>query len=251
MAMRARFCGGLVTAAALIAVQTCASAAVINVTPTRLTLAAVGTGTNLFLTNEGPQSVRFSLHAYRWHQNLDGTQAVAPTDDLIVFPQIVTIAPRARRAIRVGFTGSRPETEADYRIIAAELPIVEDGAAAPGVTIRTKLSVPLFIEPTAPHHAVNVESARVNRAGVLSFDVFERGTAHAYLRGVRVRGSDATGATLFERSLPGWYLLPSEPRRFTMMLSPTMCRALAHVDIDAQFEGLAPLHGSLVPEPSC
>lgn len=248
--MRGLFCAGL--AAAFFALQSLAGAAVINVTPTRLTIVAIGTSTDLWLTNEGPQSVRFSIRAYRWHQRRDGTQAVEPTDDLIVFPQIVTIAPRARRAIRVGFTGTRPATEADYRIIAAELPIVEDAPAVPGLTIRTKLSVPLFIAPEVRHHAASIESAQVNRAGVLSFDVLERGTTHAFLNSVRVRGSNAAGATLFERSLEGWYLLPNEPRRFTMMvLPPAVCRRLAHLDIDAQFEGLAPLHGSLVPETSC
>lgn len=197
--MRALFFGGL---AAFLALQTIASAAVINVTPTRLTIVASGTSTDLSITNEATRSVRFSVRAYRWHQNVDGTQSVEPTDDLIVFPQIVTIARSARRAIRIGYTGERPVTETDYRIIATELPIVEDAPAAPGLTIRSKLSVPLFIAPEVARHDVQIDSAHAT-AGSLAFDVLERGTVYAFLSGVRVRGSNAAGATLFERSIEG------------------------------------------------
>ncbi len=246
--MRALFCGRL--AVAFLALQTLASAAVINVTPTRLMIVASGTSTDLSITNEGTQSVRFSVRAYRWHQNVDGTQSVEPTDDLIVFPQIVTLAPRARRAIRVGFTGARPVIETDYRIIATELPIVEDAPAAPGLTIRSKLSVPLFIAPEVARHDLQIDSAHAT-AGSLAFDVLERGTVYAFLSGVRVRGSNAAGATLFERSIEGWYLLPNQPRRFTVAISRTTCRRLTRLDVDAQFEGLAPLHARLVPDRSC
>ena len=246
--MRAQFFGGVV--AAFVALQTIAFAAVINVTPTRLTIAESGTSTDFLMTNEGTQSVRFSVRPYRWHQNLDGTQSVEPTDDLIVFPQIVTIAPHARRAIRAGYTGARPATETDYRIVATELPITEDAPQAPGLTIRSKFSVPLFIAPQVARHDVQIQAAR-SAAGSVAFDVLERGTVYAFLDGVRVRGTNAAGATLFDRSIEGWYLLPNQPRRFTLPVPRADCRGLAHVDVDAKFEGLAPLHASLGPSTSC
>jgi len=169
---------------------------------------------------------------------------------LIVFPQIVTIARSARRAIRIGYTGERPVTETDYRIIATELPIVEDAPAAPGLTIRSKLSVPLFIAPEVARHDVQIDSAHAT-AGSLAFDVLERGTVYAFLSGVRVRGSNAAGATLFERSIEGWYLLPNQPRRFTVAISRATCRSLTRLDVDAQFDGLAPLQARLAPARSC
>jgi len=227
-----------------------AVAGTVTVSPTRLTIARSGTSADLGLTNAGTTPIRFSVRAFRWRQTLDGVVELTPTDELIVFPQILTIASQERRTVRVAFTGPLPATEADYRILASELPIADDASAPPGLTIRSKLSMPVFIVPSQAHHEVAIEEARAT-AGKMAFDLTERGSAHDFLKTVRIRGENAQGTTLFDHTFEGWYVLPAEPRRFEVPLPPSACRRLAHVTIDATFENLPDKHMRLVPTESC
>ncbi len=150
-----------------------AVAGTVNVSPARLTIARSGTSTDLALTNAGTNPIRFSVRAYRWRQDIDGGVVLTPADDLIVFPQILTIASQDRRTVRIGFTGTLPAAEADYRIVATELPIADDAPAAPGLTIRSKLSLPLFVVPAQAHHEVAIDDGRATAAKV-AFALTER-----------------------------------------------------------------------------
>lgn len=227
-----------------------AVAGTVNVSPARLTIARSGTSTDLALTNAGTNPIRFSVRAYRWRQDVDGGVVLTPADDLIVFPQILTIASQDRRTVRIGFTGTLPAAEADYRIVATELPIADDAPAAPGLTIRSKLSLPLFVVPAQAHHEVAIDDARATAAKV-AFALTERGSAHDVVKTIRVRGEDAAHATLFDSTLAGWYVLPAEPRRFQVPLARTVCRRLSHLIVDATFENLPDKHVSLIPAESC
>ena len=238
------------TAMATLALGTMASAASINVSPTRLAISRGGSTADFGLTNEGASAVRFSVRAFKWDQTVDGAVRLTPTDDVIVFPQILTVASHEVRTVRVAFANALPAAEVDYRIVATELPLTDDGVPPPGLSIRSKLSMPLFVSPVAGSHDVAIENARATSGG-LSFDVTERGTVHDKLQEVRVRGERRDGAPLFDRTVSGWYVLPNEPRRFDVTLPAGTCAELARVSVDAEIEGFPVRHATMVPTPSC
>ena len=56
----------------------------------------------LNLSNTGDKPVRFELTSYAWSQDLYGGIVLAPTDDVIFFPQLFTLGGGEQRKIRVG-----------------------------------------------------------------------------------------------------------------------------------------------------
>ncbi len=232
--------------AALAFAPDAAHASSVNVTPTRLSIAPGDEATNLALGNEAATPVRFSVRAYTWRQLPDGSPQLDPTDDLIVFPQIVTIAPNAKRDIRIAYTGRRDATERDYRIIANELPADDDPKN--GIALRTRFSIPLFLAPPAATQTIAFANARATTRDI-AFDLTNGGSAHAFFTSLHARGLDARGATVFETDLPAWYLLPGEPRRYVIPTSA--CARLATVRIDGTLEAGPQLHSTFVPGRSC
>jgi P pilus assembly chaperone PapD len=105
-----------------------------------------------------------------------------------------------------------------------------------GLTIRTAFSIPLFVSNVEPRVATSI-TALAARPNVVAFDVRNDGNTHVVVGAVHVRGQDQAGSTLFDRTLNGWYVLPSEPRRFNVPLTGAACRQLERVTVDVAVNG--------------
>ncbi len=117
-----------------------------------------------------------------------GQMVLEPTEDVVFFPAMLTLGPAEERKIRVGLTVAPAATEKTYRIFVEELPPVDDGKSAPGVTMRTKMGIPIFVQP-----AKSVSQARLKdlsaSADHVSFGLLNAGTVHFTPDGVRSRVS--------------------------------------------------------------
>jgi len=239
----------LATAAACFAVAV--SAATLAVSPTLLTLDRSGSSSDITVSNQGTENVRFSVAYYRWRQRPDGSMALSPASDLIVFPLGFSLGALEQRVIRVGFTGSITPTEEAYRIVITQLPSFGEVKMPNTLAVRSAISIPLFVGPsgTVPHVLVD-DGGVANRR--LQFDLVNSGTAHAVVTGVRLRIVDAGGAAIAEHALSGWYLLPEQPRHYGVLLSSRECALLARVVLSVTFASqLAPLHAELRPQKAC
>jgi hypothetical protein len=68
------------------------------------------------------------------------------------------------------------------------------------------------------------------RDGRVTFEVRNVGKIHLLARSVSVSGLATDGTIVFERELPGWYILASGTRRYVIPV-PEVCRGLDSIRI--------------------
>jgi fimbrial chaperone protein len=221
----------------------CAEAAApVAVSPTMVTLSA-GKQTDLInLTNQGDDPVRFQLKVDAWEQQADGETVLAPSEDVLVFPPLVSLAPHEARKIRVGAAVGPGAVEKSYRLSAQELPSGQPGGGGQ-VQMLTKLSLPVFIQPDGARPDPRIDPPML-AGGFLSFTIRDAGSAHFVVRQVKLSGDDGVARRTFEVAIPGWYILPGGRRDYRAELAAADCRKTTTVTIDVETDDKV-LHATL------
>ena len=212
----------LVTVVALLS-PVAASASSYIVNPTRVYLNANASSGLLTLKNESDQPLRMQVKAHQWAQGLDGEIQLSPTDDLIVFPALLTLKPGEERRIRVATAVPFGAVEKTYRIYVEELPptTVEKSEGA-SVKILTRMGVPVFVQPAKPQAAAVVRDLRLSH-GRVTFQLANTGNSHFLPSSVVVRGFTASGVSVADWPANGWYVLAGTARSFSMALDAPAC----------------------------
>ncbi|QQR88796.1 MAG: fimbria/pilus periplasmic chaperone [Myxococcales bacterium] len=235
-----------------------AHASTFNVNPTRLDLKSVKSSAMLALRNTSNDDLRFQIEAFEWKQSLDGKVELKPTQDVIFFPRILSIDAGKARNIRVGLNkASRKNKQADngalsrektYRIIVQELPSRKTKQDAQQIQILTRMSIPIFVAPKTPITKVSLGKATA-KEGCFSFDVKNEGNVHTMMGEVLVKGLGPSKQELFSKTLPGWYVLAKDKRRYEVELPKALCSKTKSLEVlsSAERSPLA-LSYSLPPE---
>lgn len=124
-------------------------AAVIQLAPIPIEVAAPEKAAVLSLGNRGSSEVTLQVRAFRWTQE-DGEDRLAPTQDLAVSPSIAVVPAGQALTVRVVRTlQSPPQREDTYRIWVDELPTSTAKQPRKGGALRIlmRYSVPVFFEP--------------------------------------------------------------------------------------------------------
>jgi len=225
-----------------------ALAAGVRVSPILVELTKSQSNAIISLRNDGDLPVRYQVSAVSWAQDDDGQMKLAPTKDLIVFPQLMTLKPGEERNLRVGVTGEKFGTlEKSYRIFVEELPPAEKAGDKPAVQVLTRLSIPVFLEPAHVVGAARIEAPRIEK-GKIVFRLRNMGN-------IRVRPTevlaDAKGASAHKR-WDGWYVLAAGDRIYEWPLPKDACPQIKSVQIEARFEQGEPARATVeVPRGSC
>ena len=211
-----------------------AHAASFSVTPTRIVLAPATTSAVVTLSNHSAVPMRFQLTAFAWDQTEAGQVALSDTKDVVVYPSLVTVAPGESRRIRVAVSAPSVAVERSFRLFIEELP---DHAEAPsrrmGVTVRTKMGIPIFVQGARQAPRVTVEPLEFV-GGALRVRLSNGGTAHAVVDQIRVRGESATGDAVFATSINGWYLLAGRRQVFSIPIPAAACARATTVLVVAE-----------------
>jgi len=227
-----------------------ASAATFSVNPTQIALSARVTSALLILRNESDETLRFQLSAFNWAQGVTGEIQLQPTEDVIFFPALLTLAPKEERRIRVGTTVTPGAQEKTYRVFVEELPSAEGSRAGAAVRVLTKMGIPVFVRPARETAAATLADLGL-RGGTLHFSLGNTGTVHVIPEKIRVRGVGARGEAVFEREVAGWYILPGGRRDFDLPLPPVECTRTASVQIEAAFESMSLEESLQTPAGAC
>ena len=189
------------------------------------------TGT-VSLTNRGVDPTRFEINVFRWAQELDGRMKLVPTDDAIVFPQLVTIAGHETRRLRVSMMVPPGETEKTYRIQVTEIPQFSgpSPARSGAITMLSQLQLPIFYAPFSARVSGAIAAASV-RERALSFSVVNSGTVHFKTKNLTVTAFGPAGNVVFSKKLDGWYVLPGGQRDYRIALAG--CGGIRAVTISA------------------
>jgi fimbrial chaperone protein len=212
-----------------------AQATPVSVTPTSVALAPDRTTDLISLLNEGDAPARFEVTLSSWVESQDGKTLLEPTKDLVAFPPLIEIPPHQTKNIRIGMVGSFAPSERSYRMIVQELPSATPSAAQVAIQVLTKISLPVFAAPPGVEPAARIETPKIEN-GVLSFSVFNPGTAHMVLRKVEIAGQGSVGPS-FDVGETGWYVLAGGRRDYQVALARTDCQKTSRLTITATSDG--------------
>jgi fimbrial chaperone protein len=210
---------------ALVSVASPARAANFTVNPMQLSLTPKVRSAVVTLKNTSTEELRFQISAFTWDQDDRGGIKLADTNSLIVFPQLLTLAPGAQRQVRVGTDARAADTELCFRLFFEELPAAK--ALSNGVQMRTRIGLPVFVSPAgALTAAVQIQNVRA-ADGKLTMDVRNTGKAHIVVDALKIVGADASGKAVYTREVPGWYVLPNRSTTYDVDVKGPGCTATA------------------------
>lgn len=199
-----------------------AAAAGLDVSPVLLELGAGERATLLRLRNDGESPSRYQITVHSWSEKREGGMDLGPTDEVVVFPPVLELAPGATRNVRVGVTAGPGVNERAWRLFVEELP----PPPTPGnqVRILTRIGIPVFLAPARVVERAVIEDVAAPGAR-LEFTLRNEGTVRIRPTAVQVVGRKADGAVLFEVPGEAWYVLAGGERRYALDLPAARCAA--------------------------
>jgi fimbrial chaperone protein len=193
------------------------------------------------LRNTGKEPVRLEVQTAAWSQSPEGELQTAPTDELVVFPPLLTLAPGEERNLRVGTTARPGATERTYRVFLQELPPAEKPGERQQVRVLSRLGLPVFVAPERPASAARLEGLAA-AGGKARFALRNAGTVRIRPAAVKLVATGAAGHTLFARALDAWYVLAGGERRYELPLPQEQCPAIRSLAVEVTLaEGQPPL----------
>jgi len=225
-----------VAAGLLLGLADAAAAATYSVNPTRVFLTAQSRSALVTIKNESDQPLRFQLSMTAWSQDPAGGMVLAPSEDVLFFPALLTLEQGEERKIRVAAATSFADIEKTYRLFIEELPSADRPGQAGAVQVLTRTGIPIFLQPPSPKVTAALEGLAAS-ACRLSFVFRNTGTAHVLPLALAVTGRDAEGQAVFERDAKIWYVLAGGTRAVDFDLPRPECERVRQIEVKAQLDG--------------
>lgn len=214
-----------------------ALSASLMVTPVSVDLGQDAASQLLTLKNQEDREIRFEVSAFAWSEDENGEMALAPTEDLVVFPLLSSIAPHGERTVRVGLARRGPTpVERTYRIFFEEMATPRTTTVAGTVRLTMRIGIPVFVAPPKPTATAELESLSFEH-GKVRVRLAHRGNAHLRLTSVTITAESANGAPVARRDLKAWYLLAGGARQYDLRLEPEECNGAAQLLVEARWSG--------------
>ena len=187
-----------------------------SVTPVRIYMTPRDRAVAITITNEGDSPVALQADINVWSQKPDGTDELVLTEDLILSPPIIKLAPKARQVVRLALLKPADASrQLTYRLIVREIP---EATAPKGntleVPIALALSMPVFITPPIAKRDINCQSVREGAA--LAITCANTGSAYAQIREILVLRGNSASAPL-ARFEGGAYILPGARKNIAII----------------------------------
>jgi P pilus assembly chaperone PapD len=134
----------------------------------------------------------------------------------MVVPALLTLKAGESRNVRVGTTVQAGTVEQAYRIFIEQLPGAPTAAAGASVSMRTRLNIPVFIDPAKPEARIEVLAPQLQQGGHLAVEAKSVGNTHVFVTDLEFIMTNAAGATVFATKGPAFgYILPGHTRVLT------------------------------------
>jgi fimbrial chaperone protein len=183
-----------------------------SVTPVRIFMAPRDRAVAVTVTNEGDQEVVMQADLYSWKQKPGGDDDLALTEDMILSPPILKLAPKSRQVLRLARLIPAPAGEqVTYRMIVREIPEARQ-SKDPQVLMALAFSLPVFITPPGAKLKLECELARL-APDTVNAVCKNTGNAYAQPRGFVLNGA---GDSKLAARDNGGYILPGITRTFEL-----------------------------------
>lgn len=199
-----RFLLPFVAASLLFAHAAPVLAGAFSVTPVRIFMKPRDRAVAITLVNEGDTEVALQADLHAWTQKPDGTDELALTEDMILSPPIIKLAPRTRQVVRLALLKPADASrQLTYRMIVREVPeATNPGTNNMQVPVALALSMPVFITPPVARRELTCEAGRAGAQ--VQARCSNTGTAYAQIREIQLRRA----GQLLGRFEGGNYVLP-------------------------------------------
>jgi fimbrial chaperone protein len=184
-----------------------------TVTPVRIFLQPAEKAVSLTVVNEGDTPLVLQTEIFQWVQTASGADQLNESEDLIVAPPIVRLAPNARQVIRLArLSATDPNRQLTYRVIVREVPeLTQAPAGQIQLPVAIAFSLPIFVTPPTAKRRLDCELAR-GTGSTVKLRCANVGTAYAQLRTITlVQGMDEV-----HRVEGGVYVLPGANREIEL-----------------------------------
>ena len=201
-----------ITLAVLIAlVPSVAQAGVFSISPVRIYMVAKDRAVAVTVNNEGDEPIVLQADMYTWKQKPGGEDLLTLTEDLILAPPIVKLAPRSRQVLRLATLSARPTNEQlTYRLIVREVPEAIPAEKTLQLQLALAFSLPVFITPPGAKRQLDCGLERVTPDTVRANC---ENTGNAYAQPREFTLTNPGGVKLATRDTGG-YILPTIKRSF-------------------------------------
>jgi fimbrial chaperone protein len=217
--MRAHFKGrhGLLPAAALGMLGVCFSAPVcagnFAVTPVRIHMAARERATAITVTNHGDEDLVMQADIYEWKQAPDGQDQLILSEDLILSPPILKMAPKSRQVVRlISLIGPVKEQQRSYRMTVREIPEAKSAKDDLQLQIALAFSIPIFMTPPGAKARLDCTLARVAPDAAKAI-CQNTGTAASHPTALQISNGQLE---ILARQDTGAYIFPGAKRSFDL-----------------------------------
>jgi fimbrial chaperone protein len=201
----------------LAAAMPLAHAGQFSVTPVRIFMDAKDRATAITLTNEGDTELVMQADIYVWTQKPGGEEDLVLSEDMILAPPIIKLAPKARQVLRLAnLKPVLPGQQQTYRMIVREIPEAKP-ADKKNVQLQIALafSLPVFISPPSVKRQLSCTVQRSVPAANNSVDAVCKNLGNAYAQATDFKLIDAQGQPVAVRE-SGNYVLPGIQRSFEL-----------------------------------
>jgi fimbrial chaperone protein len=190
-----------------------ATAGEFSVTPVRIFMAPRDRAVAITVTNEGDQEVVMQADLYSWRQKPGGDEDLVLTEDMILSPPILKLAPKSRQVLRLArLTPTPVAAQVTYRMIVREIPEARAASKDPTVLVALAFSLPVFITP--PGAKLKLD-CKLERTAATSVNAICNNSGTAYAQPREFVLTSAGGEKLAVRD-NGGYILPGITRTFEL-----------------------------------
>lgn len=117
--------------------------AMVNITPLRLDMPSTNESEQMLLRNDSEVPLTVQVRLFGWNQ-ASGEDTYIPSQDFLVSPSIITIAPRSTQTLHVVPNSARNSSaERSYRVVIDQLQAATTQVAGLAQT-RLRVTIPLF-----------------------------------------------------------------------------------------------------------
>lgn len=184
-----------------------------SVTPVRIYMAARDRAVAITVVNEGDEEIVMQADLYTWRQKPGGEDDLVLTEDIILSPPIVKLAPRSRQIVRLARLSAQPTTDQlTYRMIVREVPEARPPSPDLKLQIALAFSLPVFITPPGAKRQL---SCGIERAAPDTVNAVCENKGNAYAQPVSFKLLSAADEQVANRDTGG-YLLPEIKRSFAI-----------------------------------
>lgn len=201
-----------------------------TVTPVRIYMSPRDRAVAVTVTNDGDSEVVLQADLHTWKQKSDGTDELVLTEDLILSPPILKLAPKARQVVRLArLVPPDMSRQLTYRFILREIPEVKRSTATVQIPIALALSMPVFITPPGVKRDVACIFAGVDGKSI-GMRCGNTGSAYAQVREIEI----TRGGQKIARFEGGAYILPGASKTIAVgaqsAVTPGAARAVVTFD---------------------